>query len=153
MGFLDKAKAAADQLAAKADTALSNSGLSGPAAANPEKLLRDLGVLAYLEETGRPASAEERERVLTALRGLESGGAQLNFTLHTAAPAPGTVPPPPGAGTAAPPPPPGGYAAQAADPVAAPDAGQAPPPPVPPAAPTTPPPPPPSWVTKDDGSA
>ena len=33
MGFLDKAKAAANDLAAKADTALAGSGLGGPGAA------------------------------------------------------------------------------------------------------------------------
>src|SRR5690606_37399238 len=48
MGFMDKAKAAANDFAAKADTALANSGLGGPGAAvSPDKLLRDLGVVAY----------------------------------------------------------------------------------------------------------
>ena len=57
MGFLDKAKAAASDLAAKADTALASSGLGGPGGpASPEKLLRDLGVLAYLEATGPPGT-------------------------------------------------------------------------------------------------
>ena len=33
MGFLDKAKAAANDLAAKADTAMANAGLGGPGGA------------------------------------------------------------------------------------------------------------------------
>ena len=48
MGFLDKAKAAANDLAAKADTALANSGMGGPGGATggqPDKLFRDLGVI------------------------------------------------------------------------------------------------------------
>jgi hypothetical protein len=73
MGFLDKAKAAATDLAAKADTAMAGSGLGGPGAgAAPDKLFRDLGVLAYLEATGRPADPADRERLLGALREAES---------------------------------------------------------------------------------
>ncbi len=143
MGFLDKAKAAATDLAAKADTALANSGLSGPgAAASPDKLLRDLGVMAYLEASGRQAPEGERERVMQALQELEAANA-LPLTLQTTPPPPGAVPPPPGStmqppppGGAAPPPPPGGPAAPPAS------------------GPTTPasapPPPPPSWVQKED---
>lgn len=122
MGFLDKAKAAASDLAAKADTALANSGLGGPGTgASPEKLLRDLGVITYLEATGRQAPAGERDRVMAALRDLEAHNALPGLVLHT-------TPPPPGA--AAPPPPPGAAA----------------PPPPPPPPPPAPPPPPPSWM-------
>ena len=79
MGFLDKAKAAANELAAKADTALSNSGLGGSGAAvSPEKLLRDLGVIGYLQTTPAPPAAA------------------------TTPPPAGTVPPAPG-GTVPPP--------------------------------------------------
>ena len=62
MGFLDKAKAAATELSAQADQALANQGLAGPAAAgkHSDKHLRDLGVLAYLEATGRPADPAEK---------------------------------------------------------------------------------------------
>lgn len=141
MGFLDKAKQAANDLAAKADSALASSGMggAGPSAADADKHLRDLGVLSYLEATGRPASTEDRTRIVAALQGMESAGV-VNLALRTSvtpSPAPG-APPPPGA------------AAGAA-------AGQAPPPP-PPAAETppspppasAPPPPQPSWA-KDDG--
>lgn len=133
MGFMDKAKAAASDLAAKADTALAGSGLGGPgAAASPERLLRDLGVVAYLEAGGRPVPEGERERLMTSLRDLEARNALPNLTLQTTPPPPGTVPPPPGGAV---PPPPGGAAA----------------PPSPGGA-TAPPPPPPSWM-KQDGDA
>ncbi|PVU82010.1 hypothetical protein DDP54_02155 [Cellulomonas sp. WB94] len=140
MGFLDKAKAAASDLAAKADTALASSGLGGPGAAgggDAERYFRDLGVLAYLEATGRPGAPEDRLRVTTSLQDLEARGSIRSFALHTA------PPPAPGmAGSGAqpgypPPPPPGGVAPQG---------------PMPPAAPASappPPPPPPSWMTTD----
>ena len=96
MGFLDKAKAAANDLANKADTALSSSGLGGTGYST-EKLFRDLGVIAYLEATGRPAPEGERERVMGTLREAEQHGAVPSFALQTAAPPPGSVPPPPGA--------------------------------------------------------
>ncbi len=144
MGFLDRAKAAADELAAKADTALGNSGLGGPkapASSDADRYFRDLGVLAYLEASGRPADPGEHQRVMTALREMESRGAISSFALHTAPPPPpgtaaagsqGAVPAAPGAaGSPAPPPP--GSAPQA------------------PAAPRTPPPPPPSWMNKESG--
>ncbi len=137
MGLLDKAKAAANDLAAKADTALASSGLGGPGAArsggDADRYFRDLGVLTYLEANGRPASSEDRERVMDALKGMETRGAIGTFTLQTSAPPPpgGTAPPPPG-GTAPPPP-------QAQTPPPAQSTG-----------PTTPAPPPPSWMTKND---
>jgi hypothetical protein len=147
MGFLDKARAAANDLAAKADTALANSGIGQPGGGDADRYFHDLGVLTYLTENGRPASAEDRERVMGALRDLEARGAIHSFALKTtAAPPP---PPPPGA-AATPPPPPGG-------------ATPPPPPPPPPPAPeapvaeqhpaTAPPPPPPSWAKGDDAQA
>ena len=145
MGFLDKAKAAANDLANKADTALSSSGLGGTGYST-EKLFRDLGVIAYLEATGRQAPAGERERIMGTLREAEQHGAVPSFALLTPAPQPGTGPVPPGTV----PPPPGAAAQQAP---AAPQ--MAPPPPgapVPqaPVPPTAPPPPPPSWMKSDD---
>lgn len=140
MGFLDKAKAAANELAAKADTALANSGLGGSGAAvSPEKLLRDLGVVAYLEAAGRPAPEGERERIVTALGELEQAGTLPALVLQTT-PAPAAAATPPSAGTV--PPPPGGVT---------------PPPPAPagpvqPGAPVAPPPPPPSWMNKTEDS-
>jgi len=145
MGFLDKAKAAATDLAAKADTALAGSGLTGPKPPGPgdaEKLFRDLGVLAYLEATGRSADPAERQRVLTELQDLEARGAVASFALHTA------PPPAPGVGEASP-----TWIAQPAAPMTPPPPSVMSVPPPPPAAPaTTPPPPPPSWMTPDAGS-
>jgi hypothetical protein len=144
MGFLDKAKAAASDLAAKADTALASSGLSGPKASgggDADRYFRDLGVLAFLEANGRPADPEEHLRVMTALQEMDTRGAISSFSLHTSPPPPpgtaaagsqGGFPPAPEAAGSPVPPPPDGTAPQ----------WQAPPA-------TTPPPPPPSWMTKD----
>jgi len=135
MGFLDKAKAAANELAQKADTALASSGLGGPGA-SAERYLRDLGVITYLEAAGRPVPDADRDRVMTALRELEQRGEIGPLTLQTTAAQASAVPPPPGAAGQAPPPP------------AAPTTSTAPPP-TEGSAPTAPPPPPPSWA-KDD---
>lgn len=101
MGFLDKAK----DLAAKADSAIANSGLGGPGsgAKEADKLYRDLGLLAYLEATGRPVEEADRTRLLDGLRSMESQGQLPSFALTTAVPPP---PPPPGAAVPPPPPPP-----------------------------------------------
>ena len=167
MGFLDKAKAAAGDLSSRADAALANAGLGGPGSATTsggdvERLFRDLGVLAYLEHSGREVPAAERMRVLAALQDAEQRGAVRSFALQTPPPpAPGAggpgasggggagqgtsaPPPPPGAAGApyAPPPPPGSPDLTSppqgpTDPSAAP-APATPPPTTPP--PTTPPP-------------
>ena len=160
MGFLDKAKAAASDLAAKADSALNSSGTGGPKPGDADKYFHDLGVLTFLETTGRPADAAERTRVMGALQELDSSGAIRSFGLHTAPPpAPGTagaVPPPPGmAGQAPPPPMPGGATPPPpmpgmGAPAAPPAPAEAAPPP--PAAPVTPPPPP-SWMTGGNAGA
>src|SRR5665647_2730129 len=124
MGFLDKAKAAATDLAAKADTALGSTGLGGPKASgggDADRYFHDLGVLTYLEANGRPADPEEHLRVMTALQEMDARGAIPSFALHTSpAPSPGTA----GAGSQ------GGF-----------------PPPL--GAAGSPVPPPPSWMTKD----
>lgn len=130
MGFLDKARATASELAAKADTALASSGLGGPGA-EADKYLRDLGVLTYLEANGRAVSPDDRERVMEALRAMEARGEIRSFALHTAVAAAGTVPPPPGAAT---PPPAGPPAAPVAE-----ERSE-------PITPSAPPPPPPSWM-------
>lgn len=139
MGFLDKAKAAANELAQKADTALASSGLGGPGA-SAERYLRDLGVITYLEAAGRPVPDADRDRVMTALRELEQRGEIGALTLQTTAAQATAVPPPPGA------------AAQAQTPAPPPTAPPAPAaaPPTEGSAPTAPPPPPPSWA-KDEG--
>ena len=149
MGLMDKARAAATDLAAKADTALGSSGMRpGASGGDADRYFRDLGVLAYLEATGRPASPEDRQRVMDALKDMDGRGAIGNLALQTSPapvpPPPGvaTPPPPPGGGTAPPPPPGGGASAS-------------PPPPQPqtpasvPVAPTAPPPPPPSWMNQE----
>lgn len=158
MGFLDKAKAAATELATKADTALAGAGLGGPgvsSGADAHAHLRDLGVLTFLEATGRPADPGERERLLTTLRRMEEQGALRSLALRTtAAPPPpagaAAPPPPPGAATPSPPPGPAGPAAPAgAPPRGAPSSGagqDAPPGGTGPVPPKAPPPPPPSWA-------
>ena len=64
MGFLDKAKGLADQAMAKADQAMAG----GPTSKSADPYFRDLGVLAYLEATGRaPAEIERlRQETMTA---------------------------------------------------------------------------------------
>lgn len=152
MGFMDKARATATDLAAKADTALGKSGMGGPGApgGDADRYFRDLGVLTYLETNGRPVTDDDRDRLLESLRAMESQGTIGSLTLQTAAVPGGAVPPPPGGAV---PPPPGGAG------------GTAPPPPggsVPPSAsqpqtptqpPTTSPPPPPTWMGKSDAGS
>jgi hypothetical protein len=153
MGFLDKAKAAANDLAAKADQALSSAesslgGGTSPRQADP--YLRDLGVLAYLEATGRPLPDAEaqRARCVEAIGDIE-GQTALNLAMGSAAPpAPGVAadpaatPPPPSAGEGgATPPPPGAPEQSAPPPPAPPPPSQAPPPPPPPGSVAPPPPP------------
>jgi len=166
MSFFERAKAAANDLAAKADAEMKKAGINTPGSpvggGSPggagsagggggvgDRALRDLGVLAYLEATGRPASAQDRDRVLAYLRDLESSGRLGPLTLTPQPP-----PPPPPAAYGGPPPPPGAAAAAAPPPPPpSSDAGSPPPPPPPPPSgpePTppgsTPPPPPPSWA-------
>ena len=151
MSFFERAKAAANDLAAKADVAMNQAGINTPGAAGGggDRTLRDLGFLAYLEATGRAADPAARERLLATLRELESSGRLGPLTVTPppgyAGDAPSAPPPPPGYAGDAPsaPPPPPGYAGNA------PGAPAAPPPPAGPE-PTppgsTPPPPPPSWA-------
>lgn len=167
MSFFDRAKAAATDLAAKADQAMSNAGIAGspmgaPPAAHPgaseaDGALRDYGLILWREQHGHPIDATERERVVGVLRRLDGAG-QL-AALRVGAP-----PPPTGGGlfggpsTAPPPPPPGAAAAAHAAAQAAPaPPATTPPPPAPAATPPPPapsqtsggssaPPPPPSWA-------
>ena len=149
MSFFERAKAAANDLAAKADVAMTQAGISTPGTSpagggggGGERALRDLGVLTYLEATGRPASADDRARLMATLHELESSGRLGPLTVTPSSfGAPGGPPPPPGAagrGRR------GGPAAASPAPAAA---GTPPPPadqPTPPG--STPPPPPPSWA-------
>ena len=125
MGFLDKAKAAASDLAAKADTALNNA--SGP---DPATLYRDLGRMTYDEHAGKPVDPDAKARLLAELTTLDQQGRLAQ------AQAPAGPPPPPGAAAAAPPPPPAPAAPE-------PPAAAEPEPPT--AAPPPPPPPPSGW--------
>ena len=128
MGFLDKAKAAANDLAAKADSALGSAEGSLAGGASPkqaEPLIRDLGVIAYLEATGRglPDADEQRARCVEGIRSIES---QTTLNLQIAS----APPPAPGAGaTPQAPPPPVAPPAQTAPPPPPPGAAAAPPPP------------------------
>ena len=118
MGFLDKAKQAANEMAAKADQAMANAGISGPAGtpggmgANraADAALRDFGLITWREAHGHPVDASEKERVLHTLQGLEAGGQLAPLRCTSPQGAGGLYgSPPPGA-----PPPPPGYAAQQA---------------------------------------
>jgi predicted TIM-barrel fold metal-dependent hydrolase len=90
MGFLDDVKAAANDLVDSVDSQLSSSA----AGRDAERHYRDLGLLTYLEETGRPVDPKDRERVLEALKKYEKQGVLRAFVLHTA-PGPPTPPPTP----------------------------------------------------------
>ena len=118
MGFLDKAKQAANEMAAKADQAMANAGISGPAGAPggmganraADAALRDFGLITWREAHGHPVDASEKERVLHTLQGLEAGGQLAPLRCTSPQGAGGLYgSPPPGA-----PPPPPGYAAQQA---------------------------------------
>jgi hypothetical protein len=120
MGFLDDLKKGADNLGNKLNESLSGHG--GPTQSQAEPLLRDLGVLTFLDQTGRLTEQQQPHvaRVLGELRALEGQGLVLDVALHTA------PPPPPGAGVGATPPP-----SPAAVPPPPPPSGVAPPPPPP----------------------
>jgi hypothetical protein len=130
MGFMDDLKRGADQLSGKINQSFSGSG--APSASQAEPLLRDLGVLTFLDQTDRLTEAQQADvqRVMGELQSLEGQGVALPLALRTA------PPPPPGSTAASPPPPP-------TPPPPPPPPGGAVPPPPPPAAPTPPPPPPP----------
>ena len=99
MSFFERAKAAATDLAAKADVEMKKAGISTPGApahggrrvGGADRALRDLGVLAYLEATGRPASrpptASPGARDAARARVLRAARARLHRQRrHTAAP-------------------------------------------------------------------
>lgn len=140
MGFLDDLKKGADNLGNKLNESFSGQG--GPTQSQAEPLLRDLGVLTFLDQNGRLTEAQQPhvERILGELQALEAQGLVLDVALRSSPPPPpgsavGTTPPPPG-GSVPPPPPPGG-----AVPPPPPPGGAVPPPPAPGGA--VPPPPPP----------
>lgn len=125
MGFMDQVKAAANDLKDSVEGSLA----TGNSARDVERHYRDLGMLTYLQDTGRAIDAADRERIVAALRAAETAGAMTAFTLQTGAP-----PPPPVQQAPPPTPPPTQPPAQ---PPAPPYTGQQPPP-----ADQAPPPPP-----------
>ncbi len=165
MSFFERAKAAASDLAAKADVAMTNAGIAVPGI-GADRALRDLGVVAWMDATGRAVDPADRERVMATLRDLETAGRLGSLTITPAQPygapppPPGSAgaaggvpaaPPPPPPGGGAPPPPPGGPVAPAHDvpPHAAPvppEADDRPDVPDPDEPSPPPPPPPPSWA-------
>lgn len=58
-GVPGQGQSCGDGLSAKADEALASQGLAGPSVGGKQadKFFRDLGVLAYLDATGRPSDA------------------------------------------------------------------------------------------------
>jgi len=119
MGFLDKAKSQAQKLQETVTDKTSTLQRDRKA----DKLLEELGTLAFLELAGRaePAHAGRLETLRAELIQLEADGTKITWT----PPAPPATAPAPPTGGPPPPPPP------------------VPPPPPPPLTPPPPPPPPP----------
>lgn len=165
MGFLDKMKEGANQLAQSVNETVAKGQQSmdqSQARKHADALLRDLGGLVYARETDRsgPTTDADIERLMADLRAHEAQGGAIDLApkagaAPSATPPPGAAdaPPPPGAatpppppGTATTPPPPG-----AATPPPPPGSATTPPPPgaatpPPPPTPTVAPPPPPGTV-------
>lgn len=111
MGLFDKAMKTANELAGKAETMLSQSGVNVPGMPGGEapRLYQELGRLVHEEHRGAPADPARRSELLQRLDTLAEQAAS--------APPPPGPPPPPGAGhsygqsgaspTSPPPPPPG----------------------------------------------
>ncbi len=77
MGFMDKAKEAAEDLKASfASTEVRDS----------EQSYRDLGMLAYLTTTGRPIDEADRQRLINTLWTIEQQGKLPAFRLVTSPP-------------------------------------------------------------------
>jgi hypothetical protein len=88
MGFLDEVKAAAIDLKDTVEGSLSSTN----AARDVERMYRDLGMLTFLQDTGRAIDVADRERLLNGLKAAEAAGSIAAFTLVT-----GPPPPPPSA--------------------------------------------------------
>ena len=130
MGFMDKAKEAAEDLKASfATTEVRDS----------EQAYRDLGMIAYLTTTGRPIDEADRQRLVNTLWALEQQAKLPPFRLVTSPPPPPPPPPPAPVVPAAPPTP---AAPPAPAPPPEPQAPVAPPAPPAPSTPSTPPAPP-----------
>jgi hypothetical protein len=123
VGFLDKAKAQATQLAAKAQEGVKQGQAKlgdAHAGKNLDGLLSELGAWVWAERNGRDEGrgAAEIERITGELANHEAehGPAPSPAVVATPPPPPGgaasavTPPPPPGAASAVTPPPPPGEA-------------------------------------------
>ena len=131
MGFMDKAKEAAEDLKASfATTEVRDS----------EQAYRDLGMIAYLTTTGRPIDEADRQRLVNTLWALEQQAKLPPFRLVTSPPPPPPPPPPAPVVPAAPPTPAAPPAPAAPSEPPTPAAPPAPPTPSTPAAPTEQPP-------------
>ncbi|HSP60495.1 MAG TPA: hypothetical protein VLO09_05490 [Ornithinimicrobium sp.] len=121
MGFLDKAMRTANELAGKAETALSQSGMTMPGASGgvpgADRLYQQLGRLVHEEHRGGTVDPDRRAQLLAQLDELAERAASAPPPPGSAPPGPssgttppgpaaGTPPPPSGAGTSSPPPPP-----------------------------------------------
>jgi hypothetical protein len=100
MGFLDDLKKGADNLGNKLNESFSGQG--GPTQSQADPLLRDLGALTFLDQTGRLTADQQPHvvRILSELQALEAQGLVIDLALRSA------PPPPPRAAVGAPPPPP-----------------------------------------------
>ena len=86
MGFMDKAKEAAEDLKAS---------FASNEVRDSEQSYRDLGMLAYLTTTGRPIDEADRQRLINTLWTIEQQGKLPAFRLVTSPPPPPPPPPPP----------------------------------------------------------
>ena len=139
MGFLDKAMRTANELAGKAETALSQSGMSMPGSAGgvpgAERLYAQLGRLVHDEHRGEPVDPARRAQLLAQIDELlDRASSPPPPPGSTAPPHPGaaagggTTPPSSGGGPSTPPPPP----PPPSGPGASGPSGPPPPPPPPP---------------------
>lgn len=154
MGFLDKAKAMADQAMGSMDSTFAPEGES---ARRGEQLFRDLGALTWAQQRGSAtqATADEVQTVLDELAQIDPNRSLDVVRKHVTSGGTGAAPPPPpgqathtAAGVSNAPPPPGAPPAPGGGAPPPPGDGQPPAPPQqqaapPPPSPTPPPPPPP----------
>ena len=135
MGFLDKAKSQAQRLQETVTDKTSTLQRDRRA----DKLLEELGTLAFLELVGRaePAHAARLETLRAELIQLEADGTKITWTPPEP---PATAPAPPTGGSPPPPPPPPPPTSTPPPPFSTPPPPSSTPPPPPPA-PSPPPPP------------
>lgn len=91
MSFFDKARAGYENLAGRADQAL-DSATASKDLGDIDQHYRDLGVLAYLAATGRPADPAAEQHLMAVLSAMEQRGAIRDFVLASTGRAPAGVP-------------------------------------------------------------